>query len=141
GRLGGVLSERDLADYRVIRRQPVRATFRGHTFFSNPPPSAGGVLIAYGLQILREAGAPGSAEAIDALAHVMREQQHARVDGFDRALRRGGLAKLLEERAAVTRGTTHISVVDGASNTGALTASTGAGSGVVVPGTRIRRNN
>src|SRR5436190_10087928 len=81
GRLGGVLSERDLADYRVIRRQPVRATFRGHTFFSNPPPSAGGVLIAYGLQILREAGAPGSAEAIDALAHVMREQQHARVDG------------------------------------------------------------
>jgi gamma-glutamyltranspeptidase/glutathione hydrolase len=141
GRLGGALTERDLAEYRVIRRQPVRAQFRGHTFLSNPPPSAGGVLIAYGLRILRDAGAPGSAEAIDALAHVMREQQHARLDGFDRALRRGGLLKLLEERAAVTRGTTHISVVDGEGNTVALTASTGAGSGVVVPGTGIHLNN
>ncbi len=140
-RIGGILTEQDLEDYRVIRRQPVRAEFRGHTFLSNPPPSAGGVLIAYGLRILRNVGAPGSAEAIDALARVMRAQQHARVDGFDRALRRGGLSKLLEERAAVTRGTTHISVVDGAGNTVALTASTGAGSGVVVPGTGIHLNN
>jgi gamma-glutamyltranspeptidase/glutathione hydrolase len=139
--IGGMLTERDLADYRVIRRQPVRAQFRGHTFLSNPPPSAGGVLIAFGLRILRDTGTPGSAEAIDALARVMREQQHARVDGFDRALRRGGLLKLLEERAAVTRGTTHISVVDGAGNMVALTASTGAGSGVVVPGTGIHLNN
>jgi gamma-glutamyltranspeptidase / glutathione hydrolase len=141
GRLGGPLTERDLAEYRVIRRQPVRAEFRGHSFLSNPPPSSGGALIAYGLRILRETGAPGSAEAIDALARVMREQQQARLDGFDRALRRGGLLKLLEERAAVTRGTTHISVVDGAANTVALTASTGAGSGIVVPGTGIHLNN
>jgi gamma-glutamyltranspeptidase / glutathione hydrolase len=139
--LGGLLTERDLADYRVIRRRPVRARFRGATFLSNPPPAAGGVLIAYGLRILRDTGTPGSAEAIDALARVMREQQHARLDGFDRALRRGGLLKLLEERAAIARGTTHISVVDGAGNMVALTASTGAGSGVVVPGTGIHLNN
>jgi gamma-glutamyltranspeptidase / glutathione hydrolase len=140
-RSGGVLTRRDLSDYRVVRRQPVRVEFRGHEYLSNPPPSAGGVLIAYGLRILGDVGGPGSAEAIDALAHVMREQQQARVDGFDRALRRGGLAKLLEERAVVTRGTTHISVVDGEGNTVALTASTGAGSGVVVPGTGIQLNN
>jgi gamma-glutamyltranspeptidase / glutathione hydrolase len=140
-RHGGVLTERDLAEYRVIRRRPVRSEFRGHTFLSNPPPSAGGALIAYGLRILPDVGAPGSAAAIDALARVMRQQQRARVDGFDRALRRGGLLRLLEERAAVTRGTTHISVVDGAGNMVALTASTGAGSGVVVPGTGIHLNN
>jgi gamma-glutamyltranspeptidase/glutathione hydrolase len=140
-RLGGLLTERDLAEYRVIRRQPVRMQFRGHTFLSNPPPAAGGVLIAYGLRLLRDTGAPGSAAAIDALARVMRDQQHARLDGFDRALRRGGLLKLLEERAVVTRGTTHISVVDGPGNMVALTASTGAGSGVVVPGTGIHLNN
>jgi gamma-glutamyltranspeptidase/glutathione hydrolase len=139
--LGGTLTLRDLSEYRVVRRQPVRAQFRGHTFFSNPPPSAGGVLLAYGLRILRDGGAPGSAGAIDALATVMREQQQARIDGFDRALRRGGLLKLLEERAVVTRGTTHISVIDGAGNTVALTASTGAGSGIVVPGTGIHLNN
>jgi gamma-glutamyltranspeptidase / glutathione hydrolase len=139
--LGGVLTRRDLEEYRVIRRQPVAAPFREHTFLSNPPPSAGGALIAYGLRILREDGAPGSADAIDALARVMQEQQRAHVDGFDRALHRGGLLRLLEERAVVMRGTTHISTVDGAENTVALTASTGAGSGVVVPGTGIHLNN
>jgi gamma-glutamyltranspeptidase/glutathione hydrolase len=41
----------------------------------------------------------------------------------------------------VTRGTTHISVIDGQGNAVALTASTGAGSGVVVPGTGIHMNN
>jgi gamma-glutamyltranspeptidase/glutathione hydrolase len=138
---GGSLTERDLGDYRVVRRRPVRAEFRGHEFVSNPPPSAGGVLIAYGLGLLADGGEPGSAEAIDALARVMRAQHLARADGFDRALRRGGVAKLLEERAAVTRGTTHISVVDGDANAVALTASTGAGSGVVVPETGIHLNN
>ena len=141
---GGCITRKDLEDYRVIRRRPVRASFCGQEFLSNPPPSAGGVLIAYGLPLLEEmgVGSAGTAGAIDALARVMREQAHARVDGFDRALRRGGLAKALEERAAVvSRGTTHISVIDGQGNAVALTASTGAGSGVVVPGTGIHINN
>jgi gamma-glutamyltranspeptidase/glutathione hydrolase len=120
----------------------VRAEFCGDEFLSNPPPSAGGILIAYGLPLLEEMGPgePGTAEAIDALARVMREQTRARVGGFDRALHRGGLARALEERA-VSRGTTHISVIDGQGNAVALTASTGAGSGVVVPGTGIHVNN
>ena len=138
---GGVITERDLAEYRVISRRPVCAPFRGHEYVSNPPPSAGGILIAHGLRLLADVGAPGSAEAIDALARVMLEQHRARANGFDRALRRGGLAKLLEERAVIWRGTTHISVVDAERNAVSLTASTGAGSGVVVPGTGIHLNN
>jgi gamma-glutamyltranspeptidase / glutathione hydrolase len=138
---GGCITQRDLDEFRVVRRRPVRAEFRGMEFLSNPPPSAGGILIAYGLGLLADRGAPGSAEAIDSLARVMREQTRAREDSFDSALRRGGLAKLLEERAVIARGTTHISAVDGDGNAVALTASTGAGSGVVVPGTGIHLNN
>jgi gamma-glutamyltranspeptidase/glutathione hydrolase len=138
---GGCITERDLQEYRVIRRRPVSTEFRGHEYLSNPPPSAGGILIAYGLGLLDNRGGPGSAEAIDALARVMREQVRARENGFENALRRGGLAKLLEERAVVVRGTTHISVVDERGNAVALTASTGAGSGVVIPGTGIHLNN
>ena len=138
---GGCITEQDLQQYRVIRRRPVTAQFRGHEYLSNPPPSAGGILIAYGLGLLDERGGPGSAHAIDALARVMREQARARENGFESALRRGGLARLLEERAVVVRGTTHISVVDERGNAVALTASTGAGSGVVVPGTGIHLNN
>jgi gamma-glutamyltranspeptidase / glutathione hydrolase len=138
---GGRITSRDLEEYRVIRRRPVSAPFRDHEYLSNPPPSAGGILIAYGLGLLDPRGAPGTAESIDALARVMREQARARENGFENALRRGGLAKLLEERAVVVRGTTHISVVDERGNAVALTASTGAGSGVVVPGTGIHLNN
>jgi gamma-glutamyltranspeptidase/glutathione hydrolase len=133
---GGCFTQRDLNEYRVIRRRPVRARFCGEEFYSNPPPSRGGVLIAYGLPLLEELGVgePGKAEAIDALARVMREQLQAPGGrGLLRALELGG--------AVVTRGTTHISVVDGRGNAVALTASTGAGSGIVVPGTGIHMNN
>ena len=43
---GGCITKRDLEEYRVIRRRPVRATFCGEEYLSNPPPSAGGILIA-----------------------------------------------------------------------------------------------
>ena len=38
---GGEITLRDLSEYRVIRRQPVRVAFLGHEFRSNPPPSTG----------------------------------------------------------------------------------------------------
>jgi gamma-glutamyltranspeptidase / glutathione hydrolase len=137
---GGSMTREDLAKYRVIRRRPVRASFCGEEYLSNPPPSAGGILIAYGLPLLEVLGPgePGKAEAIDALARVMREQANARIAAGSIH----GLARALETRAAVvSQGTTHISVVDGKGNAVALTASTGAGSGVVVPGTGIHINN
>jgi gamma-glutamyltranspeptidase/glutathione hydrolase len=155
---GGAITDRDLAEYRVIRRRPVRAHFLGHEFESNPPPSAGGLLIALGLRLLDRLGPaepPGSAAAIAQLVEIMREQDGARDEAFARGLYRGGLAsRLLDPRAVATTakrlrgrlpeavaGTTHIAVVDGKGNAASLTASTGSGSGVVVPGTGIQLNN
>ncbi len=152
----------DLAAYRVVWRRPVRVAFRGHEVLSNPPPSSGGVLIAYGLALFDRlpAAGPGSAEAVASLAEVMREQGRARTAGFSRDLERGGLAgRLLAPaslRAARRRidgrlagvpehappgGTTHISVVDADGDAASLSTSTGSGSGVVVPGTGIYLNN
>jgi gamma-glutamyltranspeptidase / glutathione hydrolase len=158
---GGSLTEEDLASYRVISRRPVRASFDGHEFVSNPPPSSGGILIGYGLLLLARLGAggpPGSAEAIGRLAGVMREQTRARGGSFTSDLYRGGLANRLfggvDEAAERIRageagrsepvgapGTTHISAVDAAGNAASLTASNGSGSGVIVPGTGIHLNN
>ena len=135
----------------MIRRRPVRAGLRGHVFESNPPPSSGGVLIAYGLRLLDGlglGGRPGSAGAVEILVEVMREQGRARGGSFASDLHRGGLGRrLLAEdsvAAAVERlraggpgvlepatvgGTTHISVVDADGNAASMSASTGSGSG------------
>jgi len=52
GRAGGIITMEDLARYDPVWREPVRATYRGHTVLSMPPSSSGGVTIAEALNIL-----------------------------------------------------------------------------------------
>jgi gamma-glutamyltranspeptidase/glutathione hydrolase len=162
GESGGLITREDLREYRVIWRRPIRVPYEGQEVVSNPPPSSGGILIGYGLSLLDRLptdDGPGSASAIAALVDVMQEQLRARGGSFVSDLHRGGLAKRLysdenvraalermEEREAPAEtagapGTTHISVVDERGNAASLTASIGAGSGVIVPGTGIHMNN
>ncbi|HKP17083.1 MAG TPA: gamma-glutamyltransferase [Gaiellaceae bacterium] len=149
---GGGVSAADLRAYRVVRRRPLAVRFRGHEVLSNPPPSSGGVLIAYALRLLERlpSAAHGSATAMAQLAEAMREQSRARGGAFASGLYRGGLSgRLLGDqsvRRALARvravtSTTHISAVDGAGNAASLSASAGSGSGVIVPGTGIHLNN
>src|SRR4051812_46379341 len=56
---GGAITLRDLAEYRVIQRRPVRVQFLGHEFESNPPPATGGILIGLGLRLLDRLGPAG----------------------------------------------------------------------------------
>jgi gamma-glutamyltranspeptidase/glutathione hydrolase len=159
--VGAAITKQDLASYRVVWRRPVRVRFRGHEVVSNPPPSSGGILIAYGLALLEQlrGGAPGSADALAVLAEVMREQTRVREDRFATELYRGGLARRLLAADAVQAGlariaesrpgarepapagTTHVSAVDAEGNACSISSSTGSGSGVIVPGTGIHLNN
>jgi gamma-glutamyltranspeptidase / glutathione hydrolase len=160
---GGAITEADLAAYRVVRRRPVRASVAGRGFASNPPPSSGGVLIAFALAVLDRLGGAGrdSVAAAARLAEVARETARLRTRGFASALHRGGLtaqiladatvsdaARRVSARAAgastepaALPSTTHISVVDEEQNAASLSASTGCGSGVIIPGTGIHLNN
>lgn len=162
---GGRITTADLARYRVVTRRPVRAGYRGHEAVTNPPPSSGGVLIAFALRLLDRlgpGGGPGSAGAAARLADVFRESTRARGGDFLSALYRGGLARrlLADERidaaaASVLAGelvpadpepvalpsTTHVSVVDEGGNAASLSSSTGCGSGVAVPGAGFQLNN
>ena len=160
---GGEITEEDLRAYRVIWRRPVQVAFRDHVFLSNPPPSSGGVLIGYALRLLDALGGgppAGSAEAMATVVEAMREQTRVRTNTFASELYRGGLVRRLLSDASVAEGlerlraqlegrpepaaapgTTHIAVVDAAGNAASCTASTGAGSGVIVPGTGLHVNN
>ncbi len=161
---GGELAVEDLAAYRAIEREPVRAGYADCEVLTNPPPSAGGVLIALALDLLEQIG-DGAAPSPDRLVAVMEATQSARSEGFQRGLVRPGFAAEFLSAAAVERladplrrglrpgqpgddgpadrlgSTTHISVIDGAGNAASVTCSNGSGSGVFVPGTAIHLNN
>lgn len=74
--LGGIMTSQDMADYRVIERQPVKGQYRGYDIFSMPPPSSGGVHLIQILNILEgydlAAVGAGSATGLHLLVEAMK---------------------------------------------------------------------
>ena len=141
---GGMLTHEDLRAYQVIEREPARAHYRGREILSNPPPSMGGMLIAYSLGLLERAGRPADVRMI---VDVMDETNRARTDEFEQGIHAEGylerfLAQEALEKAASRLGsTTHIAVLDDEGRCASVTCSNGSCSAVVVPGTGMHLNN
>jgi gamma-glutamyltranspeptidase/glutathione hydrolase len=136
GGLGGSLRSEDLARYDAIEREPVRIAYRDREILTNPPPSAGGTLLAYALALLDRGPTPPPLVAVvEAMAAAQAERTPEFVEGLDRA---GFLERFLTTRLGST---THISVIDGEGRACSATCTNGEGSGVVVPGTGIHLNN
>jgi gamma-glutamyltranspeptidase/glutathione hydrolase len=133
---GGSMSREDLASYHAIGRQPVRIRYRDREVLTNPPPSAGGTLLAYALALLDRGPAPPTASGIvDAMAAAQAERTPEFVEGLSDD-------DFLERFLAARLGsTTHISVLDGEGCACSATCTNGEGSGVVVPGTGMHINN
>lgn len=49
---GGPITAQDLREYRVVERQPVRGSYRGHQIVTMPPPSSGGVHLVQILNLM-----------------------------------------------------------------------------------------
>jgi gamma-glutamyltranspeptidase/glutathione hydrolase len=133
---GGSLREADLNGYEAIEREPIRITYRDREILTNPPPSAGGTLLAYALALLDRGPAPPPLHAVVA---AMEAAQSERTPEFVEGLDEDGFL----ERFLATRlgSTTHISVIDSAGCACSTTCTNGEGSGVVVPGTGMHLNN
>jgi gamma-glutamyltranspeptidase/glutathione hydrolase len=73
---GGLLAIEDLAAYRLVDREPVRGSFRGHEIIGPPPPSAGGVHVIQMLNILEgldlRALGPNTPATLHLLAEVLK---------------------------------------------------------------------
>ena len=81
---GAMLTAADLAAYRVIDRRPVRVAYRGRDVVTNPPPSAGGTLIAYALALLeRSPERPGPARLVEVMAAAQAERTPEFLEGLD----------------------------------------------------------
>lgn len=170
-RAGGIWSEADLRQYRVVEREPVRFAYRDMTVVSASPPSSGGVALATMLNTL-------SAFPLDTLDPASRA--HVVVEAMRRAYRdraqylgdpdfvavpvqrlmsplyaAGLRASIRMDRATASSAlpgrvpsadgphTTHFSIIDGEGNRVAATLSINYpfGSGFVVPGTGVLLND
>jgi gamma-glutamyltranspeptidase/glutathione hydrolase len=144
---GGHLSLEDLRAYRVERRAPLHWTHRGHELALNPAPAASGVLIAFALGLTQRWGKHGQPVSPALLSRIMENTNAVRDD----------LAQLspcapaseiittqlhaLQGLSPATRGTTHISVIDGLGNAASVTISNGEGNGAIVDGCGFMLNN
>lgn len=155
---GGHLTEADLRDYQVIRRQPLTLDYHDAKLFTNPAPSVGGTLIAFTLALLEreELGShrAGSIEHLERVARAMMlTQQVRRENGIDMDLDEetsrsiltdeylASYRRTMNSHASFSRGTTQISVADSAGNFASMTLSNGEGSGYVIPHSGIMLNN
>lgn len=167
---GGIWSRRDLAEYRVLERSPLRGEYRGMRVVTVPPPSSGGIALLQMLGIL-------SAYPLAQTQPVQRD--HLIIEAMRRAYRdraqwlgdpdfvRVDVAHLLAPsyiaslRATITdsatpsaalpgvapapagRHTTHYSIIDREGNRVAATLTVNGpfGSGFVPPGTGVLLNN
>jgi gamma-glutamyltranspeptidase / glutathione hydrolase len=158
---GGTLGVEDLGSYEPIARYPARGRFRSRDVLTNPPPSSGGILIAFSLDLLDRLGSAG----VEQLVVVMEQAQTARTEEFHTRLSEDGwLEEFLDSArldAAAGRArsrlrppgggvagpgdrlgsTTHITVVDSDGRCASVTCSNGTGSGLIVPGTGVHVNN
>jgi gamma-glutamyltranspeptidase/glutathione hydrolase len=145
---GGLLTREDLASYRVVERSPARAHYRGRDVLTNPPPSSGGILIAYSLDLLERLGRPGD---LRALVEVMDTTNRTRTEEFVSGLHHEGyLERFMAVEALETAAgevssrlgsTTHVAVLGADGACASVTCSNGSCSGVIVPGTGLHLNN
>ena len=145
---GGLITREDLASYRVIEREPAAATYHEREILTNPPPSSGGILIAYSLDLLERINRPGD---LRALVEVMDQTNKARTEDFATALHTEGYLERFLAKDAVESvagelhsrlgSTTHISAMDADGGCVSVTCSNGSSSGVIVPGTGVHLNN
>ncbi len=164
---GGIWSERDLSEYRVVERQPLHGTYRGVRVTSAPLPSSGGIVLMEMLNILGQYNLDHldriqrDHTIIEAMrlayhdrARYLGDPDFVRVDtghllspGYAAELRReiGARAGVSAPGLTVPAGlhTTHFSVIDNEGNRVAatLTLNTLFGSAFMPPGTGVVLNN
>jgi gamma-glutamyltranspeptidase / glutathione hydrolase len=70
---GGIITMKDLAGYRCIEREPLRASYRGHDVLTMPPSSSGGVALLQMLALFERYPRLSAPNASYRSAHILVE--------------------------------------------------------------------
>ncbi|MCB0412391.1 MAG: gamma-glutamyltransferase [Bdellovibrionales bacterium] len=168
---GGVMTLKDLADYKVRWLEPMTTKFADHKIYLMPPPSSGGVIIETALKLIDKVKLanyqPLSVDELHLMGEILSRSFRGRQLLGDPAYHENPFKKLLsadylksmadsisvkktsqlEPLEKVTphesENTTHFSVLDSKGNAVALTVTLNGnyGSGVVTPAYGIALNN
>ena len=157
----GLITRECLASYGVVERNPLKTSFMGKTIYTNPPPSTGGALITFLLQLLDQT-AKGSASDFINLVKAMQVTSMARreichdaqdtsqisqvqeTNTFNHYLKlfNSGFNSIPNEPDPPSQGaTTHVSILDNQGNVASGTTTNGQGCGYVIPEMGIMLNN
>jgi gamma-glutamyltranspeptidase/glutathione hydrolase len=135
---GGIVGADDLASYAVVSRDPIRAAYRGREVMTNPPPSAGGILLAHALALLDALrDSPDLSQVVAAMERTQAERTPEFLEGLDDP----EFVRRFRARPSPLGSTTHVAVLDREGWACSVTCSNGSCSGVVVPGTGVHLNN
>ena len=151
---GGILSLRDLREYKPVWRAPIRIAFREFDIYTLPPPSAAGMMLAEQLNILSAYDLKTVGYQNATTVHLMAEAARRAAIDRDRSLgdttrvpyrdlfsparaaqwrasinptRVTPTASLTEPAATIAEGlhTTHFTIADGDGNIAAITTTLG----------------
>jgi gamma-glutamyltranspeptidase/glutathione hydrolase len=154
---GSTLSLRDLRAYRPLEREPLKISWEGHTIYTMPPPSAGGLLLAETLGMFGKADLAPLGFGSGPYNHLLAETFRGAIVDRMRAIGDPGFVKtdvaalvskgrLLDRRAAIAHdrarplpktvirehGTAHFVVVDAQGNVVSFTTTINDAFGALV---------
>lgn len=147
---GGLITKRDLEEYKPVVRPPSRTALRGWDVATNSPPAVGGATMTAILRLVERLDIRGwtasdVARFASAQAAVFSFRQSVLDGDTDRFAGVEMLLNLAEagnlEDLHSSPSTVHASAVDETGLACSITASAGYGSGVVIPGTGFGLNN
>ena len=157
----GLISQKDLLDYQVVEREPLKQVINSKLLYANPSPSVGGTLIVFLLRMLHRINETYSFSH-NLLVYLMAATTKARFEYFKSPDDEYQLNRILNEDV-VNRyyqianknilnftdsfkdnkfgSTTHVSVLDKDGNAASVTTTNGESCGHVLPGTGVILNN
>ncbi len=152
----GLILKEDLKNYKVIKREPIDFRYKDYEIVTNPPPSGGGILIAFALKLLENYDLKEfrSYEYIKGMIEAFNTTSDFRSEHVDEFLHDEKLKTIFENdrliknycttmhsRLNLWGNTTHLSVIDEEGNAVSVTTTNGEGCGHVISSSGIMLNN